>query len=644
MPILLMGNKIDSLERVAKQHFIENDKVAQIEAYKELADAYAADYEHEKAQSSYQTALKLAQELKRNDLIFELLNEIGLMHFWLDHYLQALEVLQNAQSIDTQNIPEKSIATNFSRIAEVFISLGMYDQAFTYQEKSLMISRQINDQPGLGDAYRILSRIYWYQQEPIQAEQELIKALEIYERLGQKKYIYTCYAALSSIYVETEEINKALEYAEKSLKIAEEISYPYGKAFSTGLIGAGNKRLGKMELAEKKLQDAIEQFQEIDIVYEATDFQVLMAELLSEQKDYTSAIDLLHQLDSIAKYISALQLEADVQEALASNYASVGDLNKAYLHQKTYTILKDSLFGKEKLSQMTRLESKYKLEQQAQEAEIEARDLQINREKWFLFVYSGLLILCLVLMGNIYRRYKAIQNQQLSLNSSHTDVMKAYQKLHNDHIEMRRMAGLLSSEINNVVVSLKKRGGQLENPGRADTGILKGENETRKLNQLLVGMEVYRTIEGDETRESFTISEIIPEAIEHLPEALVKKAKRIRLQNLPEITANRTQITQLFEHLLSNAIKFNETQYPEITISGEEGNEFFLIKVQDKGIGIPRKKQEKVFDLFYTASDMHEGSGAGLALAKKIVEQHKGKIWLTSEEGNGTTVFVKLPK
>lgn len=125
-----------------------------------------------------------------------------------------------------------------------------------------------------------------------------------------------------------------------------------------------------------------------------------------------------------------------------------------------------------------------------------------------------------------------------------------------------------------------------------------------------------------------------------------KKADIFLPSSLPTVFAEPTPIGEVFKNLLSNAIKFNTSGAPkvEVDVREEEGYHFFSVK--DNGIGIDPRYAERIFGLFERLhrQEEFEGTGAGLAICKKIIEGHGGKIWVESEIGRGSTFFFTLPK
>jgi light-regulated signal transduction histidine kinase (bacteriophytochrome) len=115
---------------------------------------------------------------------------------------------------------------------------------------------------------------------------------------------------------------------------------------------------------------------------------------------------------------------------------------------------------------------------------------------------------------------------------------------------------------------------------------------------------------------------------------------------LPTVEGDESQIVQLLQNLISNAIKFRGPERPRIHISATIGPGEWMFAVKDNGIGIDMNNAGKIFIMFQRQhrKDEYPGSGIGLAIAKKIVERHGGRIWVESEEGKGATFFFTIPK
>ena len=114
---------------------------------------------------------------------------------------------------------------------------------------------------------------------------------------------------------------------------------------------------------------------------------------------------------------------------------------------------------------------------------------------------------------------------------------------------------------------------------------------------------------------------------------------------LPIVMADETQLVQLFQNLLGNAIKFRGDKPVIIYVGAERREDDWLFRVRDNGIGIEPQYVERIFLIFQRlhGRSQYPGTGIGLAIAKKIVERHPGRIWVESAAGKGSTFYFTLP-
>jgi signal transduction histidine kinase len=139
---------------------------------------------------------------------------------------------------------------------------------------------------------------------------------------------------------------------------------------------------------------------------------------------------------------------------------------------------------------------------------------------------------------------------------------------------------------------------------------------------------------------------------EIVEEALDQAAERIRLrgikvivtQDLPKVHVDRMRIVEVLGNLIENSVKYlGDQPQPQIEIGYRLDEGQTVLFVRDNGIGIEPSQQYKVFELFYKVDRRSEGTGAGLAIVKRIIEVHGGRIWIESKLGEGSTVCFTLP-
>jgi PAS domain S-box-containing protein len=142
------------------------------------------------------------------------------------------------------------------------------------------------------------------------------------------------------------------------------------------------------------------------------------------------------------------------------------------------------------------------------------------------------------------------------------------------------------------------------------------------------------------------VQAVLNEATQNLAAAIAEARAIITNDDLPTVRADPSQLVLVFQNLLANAIKFHGEDLPRIHVSARDQGDAWLFSVRDNGIGIEPQHAERVFVIFQRLHTRAEypGTGIGLAVCRRIVERHGGKIWFESELGKGTTFFFTVPK
>jgi PAS domain S-box-containing protein len=154
------------------------------------------------------------------------------------------------------------------------------------------------------------------------------------------------------------------------------------------------------------------------------------------------------------------------------------------------------------------------------------------------------------------------------------------------------------------------------------------------INSLLSYSQVGR---GNLSFEEVDLNQVLKDVQMNLEKSIEENQAVIHIENLPSLTGIRSQMVQLFQNLLNNALKFKSNEKPEIWISATKRNGGYEFSVRDNGIGIDPTYTEKIFLIFQRLHSISEypGTGIGLAICKKIGERHYGQIWIISELNKG---------
>jgi len=172
---------------------------------------------------------------------------------------------------------------------------------------------------------------------------------------------------------------------------------------------------------------------------------------------------------------------------------------------------------------------------------------------------------------------------------------------------------------------------------------VEGANRMQRLINDLLGYS--RVGHRGEVFAPLLADDIVKIALGNLQAAIADVGGRVEVGDLPEINGDRTQLVQLFQNLIGNGIKFRRDEAPLVRISAVTEGAFAQFTVEDNGIGIERDYVEKVFLIFQRLHDRekYSGTGIGLAIVKKVVERHGGKVWIDSTPGQGSRFQFTLP-
>ena len=147
-------------------------------------------------------------------------------------------------------------------------------------------------------------------------------------------------------------------------------------------------------------------------------------------------------------------------------------------------------------------------------------------------------------------------------------------------------------------------------------------------------------------RSLVDLGQVAERALFNLGPAIEESQAVVRVSDLPTVAADATQMTQVFQNLIANAIKYRGDESPIVEVSATERESEWEIAVKDNGIGIPPEQQPRLFNMFVRlhTREEYEGTGIGLALVRRIVERHGGHIWVESDGKHGSTFRFTISK
>jgi len=237
----------------------------------------------------------------------------------------------------------------------------------------------------------------------------------------------------------------------------------------------------------------------------------------------------------------------------------------------------------------------------------------------------------------LFEKNEIIKNTNRELTAANKELEAfAYSVSHDLRAPLRNIDGFSK-------IVLEEYGEKLE--GQGEHYLKRVRSGAIKMSQLIDDMLSFSRAGRIELRlEQVGMNKLINNTLRDFTEVIKEKDINVKVEDLPEVVCDQKMMQHVFANLISNAIKYSsETNRPQIRIGFDSGLKAFYVK--DNGIGFDMQYHDKIFQVFQRLQlpEDYDGTGIGLAIVKRLVERHQGKIWAESEQGSGSIFYVQLP-
>ena len=320
---------------------------------------------------------------------------------------------------------------------------------------------------------------------------------------------------------------------------------------------------------------------------------------------------------------------------------------------------KDSIFNEDKSKKIAEVQYKYNTEKSEIEYKInleksqkEIQALQISQNRIYIYLLSVALFTVFSSIFIYYYIRQKNKNNKL-LSQKNIEIESKNDRLEKSNEILKQFAYASAHDlkeplrsISNFVSIINRRYAKLLPPEASEymNFVIIG---VKRMESLISALLEYSTIASDmeEVTQSTLLSQILNDVKYNLQNAISEKQAVVEMVGyLPLLKISRIHLTQLFQNILSNSIKFNNKK-PQVQIVGKVKNEQYIVEVKDNGIGMKMEYSDKIFRLFQrlSRSAEYEGTGIGLAICKQIVDKYEGTIRFESVENEGTTFILSFP-
>jgi PAS domain S-box-containing protein len=243
------------------------------------------------------------------------------------------------------------------------------------------------------------------------------------------------------------------------------------------------------------------------------------------------------------------------------------------------------------------------------------------------------------------------RNEQIE--QTNAELQRHAEALEQSNLELQQFAYIASHDLQTPLrsisgfVQLLQQRYQNQLDEQANEWINITVENTIRMQTLIRDILAYSRVESPaHPFEPVDLNEVFHEVCALLKHELKDRSGGISVDGLPTVMGNRTQLTLLMQNLIGNGIKYNDNPLPGVHVSAKPNDDEWIIAVQDNGIGINPDHFSKIFEIFRRlhTQDEYPGNGIGLAICRRVVERHGGKMWVKSEPDQGSTFYFSLPK
>lgn len=580
------------------------------------------------------------------------------------NYQEALDFVQRGlEMLERNNELEKDrtlVAEIYNQMAQVLIKRNDFSRALEYSQKVLSLSRELKDAEKELSALNTMAIVSSVKSNYKIAMQYFQEVLDKSEAIGFRHNIAHCLINIGTIYAHLYNYDDALErydqvllnyrdtlddytkvvifnnvgnihyttdkpllakeYFEKALTYAQEKHFKEESALALAQLSRTHTAIDDLKQAEILAYQALEQIELLGDINGKQINLINLGDISFRKKEYHKALELVEKGIEAARKLHDDASEIKGSRLLAHIYETLGEYQKAYELLSAYSTMQEAFVSVQQSRQFMDLEIKNALKEKQKEIE------QLTKEN----EYQALLL----------EKSDQIERQNQELLQMNEDLRQFAYVASHDLKEPLRMIGSYAQILERMY------GSKLDEKAKTYFGyMIEG---VARMNSLLDALLKYATVgKSDEEFEQIDLNYMVEVSRVNLS-VLIKETKaKITNDHLPTIYGSKSLLVQLFQNLLTNAIKFRKPDtLPEIHINCVETADEYQIRIRDNGIGIALENKERIFVIFQRLHprSKYDGTGIGLAICQKIIHRMGGRLWVESELGKGSTFIFALPK
>jgi signal transduction histidine kinase len=566
----------------------------------------------------YQKALNLANTINDSEIKGYVYTGLGTLNGSIGEFDKALEYLVLAKKEAEKRHHTEGVIFSEVNIANVFMQSKNYKSAYTHLQTGYNLVLTTKDSTSLDYVLNTYGQVLDAEKKYQEALLCHQKALQYCEKKNNKWMIARTLGFMADVYTQMEQYKNAESYFNQCFIYSHYIDFQEHPKLLTAL--------AYLYLKTKQTPKALEYFNKSLAMATKRGFKDLALK---------SNIGLTEVYEKMGNYDAAL---------------------KHHLQAETY---KDSIFNEDKSRRIAEIQFKYnnekteiedKINLDKSEKEIQALQLSQNRTRLILL---SIVFLAVISVGSAFYFIKQKNKNNALLAEKNAEMHLKNERLEKSNEILKQFAYASAHDlkeplrsISSFVSVINKRYAKLL-PTEASEYMNFVIIGVKRMENLISALLEYSTIASDvdDVKEFVALSPIFSDVQVKLNSIIVEKNATIDiLGDFPMLKMTRFHATQLFQNLLSNALKFND-KTPLIKVQGQLEKDHYTLSIKDNGIGMKREYSDKIFRLFQklNSASQYEGMGIGLAVCKQIIDKYDGTIGFESVEKEGTVFTITFP-
>lgn len=597
------------------------------------------------------------------------LHNIGLTHYKQKRYNEAIQTLQRGAKLYNQINDFDNEATIHTNTARCFLKKNDRISALDYAIKGANLFLRIGNQHGLANAYNLIGTIQLDITNRDLAYEYFIKTYNLYKEIGDSAGLASITNNLGVVLDELDRNDEALRYFLEYLDYSIQTNYTKGQYIAYN-------NIGYLYFKTQRNHEALNAYSKSLAISTALGDST---PIVNTHNNIASVFLGMGELDKAIQYVNTglkympnevnIDYLSESHEILSKVYAAKHDYIKAYQHQSVTMAIKDSLFSIKTNEQIMEMQIRFEMEQKEKEIELlkkndEIKNLNLQKQKNVNFIWFVIMLLLGIVAILIYVSLQQKKKSNTLLHEKNSELVNSYKKLLDSEEHLKELNATKDRLFTIIAHDLKNPMNVLLGYSELLYTHFEKYDEQKKLelnaviyhtsqnlSMLMENMLQWARAQTGVIKynpEHFPLSTIVKQEVNLHSSLLEQKQLKVvnRVEDSIIVFADINLVSIIVRNLLNNAIKFSNL-LDRIIINASEKDGMVEVKVTDYGIGMSKTEIGKLFKIDSSYSSLgtsgERGTGLGLIICKDFVEKNGGEIYVTSQEGLGSSFIFTLP-